>query len=94
MFVVRNGPDLSRFQAVDPDPGLKQGKPHLLAYAGVMGRQDGIDHALRALAALKQRRDDWHAILVGDGEVYLGMRELASLDPTPWSSLGGGRAMR
>ena len=55
------------FRAVDPDPGPQTGKPHLLAYAGVMGRQDGIDHALRALAALKQRRDDWHAILVGDG---------------------------
>jgi glycosyltransferase involved in cell wall biosynthesis len=81
VFVVRNGPDLSRFQAVDPDPALKQGKPHLLAYAGVMGRQDGIDHALRALAALKRRRDDWHAILVGDGEVWPEMRELArSLD--------------
>jgi glycosyltransferase involved in cell wall biosynthesis len=77
VFVVRNGPDLSRFRLADPDPGLKRGKRHLLAYAGVMGRQDGIDHALRALAALRRRRDDWHAILVGDGEVMAEMRELA-----------------
>lgn len=77
VFVVRNGPDLSRFRPVAPDPTLKRGKAHLLAYAGVMGRQDGIDHALRALAALKRRREDWHAILVGDGEVLPQMRELA-----------------
>jgi glycosyltransferase involved in cell wall biosynthesis len=81
VFVVRNGPDLTRFQAVDPDPELKRGKPHLLAYAGVMGRQDGIDHAVRALAALRKRREDWHAVLVGDGEVLPEVRELArSLD--------------
>jgi glycosyltransferase involved in cell wall biosynthesis len=81
VFVVRNGPDLTRFRAVDPDPALKRGKPHLLAYAGVMGRQDGIDHALRALAALRRRRQDWHAVLVGDGEVLAEMRDLArSLD--------------
>ena len=74
---MRNGPDLSRFHAVDPDPSLKRGKRFLLAYAGVMGRQDGIDHALGALAALRRRRDDWHAVLAGDGEVLPRMRDLA-----------------
>ncbi len=77
VFVVRNGPDLSRFHAVDPDPSLKRGKRFLLAYAGVMGRQDGIDHALGALAALRRRREDWHAVLAGDGEVLPRMRDLA-----------------
>jgi glycosyltransferase involved in cell wall biosynthesis len=76
VFVVRNGPDLSRFRAVAPDPELKRGKAHLLAYAGVMGHQDGIDHALRALAALAERRRDWHAILLGHGDVLPQMREL------------------
>ena len=77
VFVVRNGPDLSRFRGVAPDPGLKRGKRHLLAYAGVMGTHDGIDHAVRALAALKRRRQDWHAVLLGDGEVLAAMRSLA-----------------
>jgi glycosyltransferase involved in cell wall biosynthesis len=76
VFVVRNGPDLSRFRAVDADAATKRGKRHLLAYAGVMGRQDGIDHAVRALAALAARRQDWHAVLVGDGDVLPEMREL------------------
>jgi glycosyltransferase involved in cell wall biosynthesis len=77
VFVVRNGPDLSRFRPVPADPDLRRGKRHLLAYAGVMGRQDGIDQALRALAALQRRREDWHAILLGDGEVLPEMRTLA-----------------
>ena len=96
IFVVRNGPDLSRFRAVDPDLALKRGKRYLLAYAGVMGRQDGIDHALRALAALKRRREDWHATLVGDGEVQSDMRELArslglgdAVEFTGWMSSEG-----
>ena len=81
VFVVRNGPDLSRFRAVEPDPALKRGKRHLLAYAGVMGSRDGIGHLLRSLAALRRRRNDWHAILAGSGEVLPAMRELAgSLD--------------
>ena len=69
VFVVRNGPDLDRFLPVEPDPELRRGRRHLLAYVGVMGPQDGIDHALGALAALRRLRDDdWHAIFVGNGE--------------------------
>jgi glycosyltransferase involved in cell wall biosynthesis len=77
VFVVRNGPDLSRFRAVDPDPALRRGKRHLLGYAGEMGSRDGIDHAVRALAQLRRRRDDWHAIFAGDGEVLPAVRGLA-----------------
>jgi glycosyltransferase involved in cell wall biosynthesis len=78
VFVVRNGPDLDRFQPVAPDPELRRGKRHLLAYLGVMGPQDGIDHALRALAALRERReDDWHAVFIGEGEVRPEMERLA-----------------
>lgn len=78
-FVVRNGPDLERFQPVAPDPALRRGRRHLLAYLGMMGPQDGLDHALRALAALRDLRgDDWHAIFVGDGEVRPEMERLAA----------------
>jgi glycosyltransferase involved in cell wall biosynthesis len=78
VFVVRNGPDLDRFRPVPPDPELRRGRRHLLAYLGVMGPQDGIDHALMALAALRERRgDDWHAVFVGEGEVRVEMEALA-----------------
>ncbi len=74
--VVRTGPDLTRFAPSEPDPSLKRGKPFLLSYVGVMGPQDGIDEALRALAELGQLRDDWHAVFMGDGDVIGEMRAL------------------
>jgi glycosyltransferase involved in cell wall biosynthesis len=76
VFVVRNAPDLERLAPGAAEPGLKHGRPHLLAYLGVMGPQDGVDHALRALAALKERRSDWHAVFMGDGDVLSAMKRL------------------
>ena len=79
VFVVRNGPDLSRFLPVAADPALRGGRRHLLAYLGIMGPQDGIDYAVGALAALRKlRADDWRAVFVGNGEVLDQMRELAN----------------
>ena len=78
VFVVRNGPDLARFRPVDPDPALRRGRAHLIAYLGIMGPQDGIDHAVRALGWLGARRDDWHAIFIGEGDVLEDMRALAA----------------
>ena len=47
-----------------------------------MGPQDGVDHALRALAVLRAKRDDWQAIFIGDGDVLEQMRRLAAeLEP-------------
>jgi glycosyltransferase involved in cell wall biosynthesis len=43
----------------------------------MMGPQDGLDHALRALAALHEERQDWYAIFVGDGDVLPHLRELS-----------------
>jgi glycosyltransferase involved in cell wall biosynthesis len=79
VFVVRNGPDLDRFLPVAPDPGLRGGRRHLIAYLGAMGPQDGIDHALHALSALRRlRADDWRAVFIGSGEVLPEMRALAA----------------
>ena len=68
VFVVRMAPDTDRFSPGDPDPALRRGKAHLIGYVGTMGAQDGVDQAVRALAALRARRDDWHAILAGHGD--------------------------
>jgi glycosyltransferase involved in cell wall biosynthesis len=78
VFVVRNGPNLARFASGQPDQSLRRGKPHLLLYLGVMGPQDGVDHALRALALLKRRRQDWHAAIVGSGQSEPELRRLAA----------------
>jgi glycosyltransferase involved in cell wall biosynthesis len=75
-FVVRNGPRLDRFTAVEPDRGLARGRAHLLVYEGVIGATDGVDHALHALAALRDRRTDWHALFLGDGDMLPSLRAL------------------
>jgi glycosyltransferase involved in cell wall biosynthesis len=76
--VVRTGPDLTRFVPADPELSWKRGKRFLLSYAGVMGPQDGVDHALHALAELSALRRDWHAVFMGDGDVVEEMRALSS----------------
>jgi glycosyltransferase involved in cell wall biosynthesis len=77
VFVVRSAPDLERFVPAARDPVLRGDRTHLLVYLGVMGPQDGVDHALRALSCLRRRRGDWRAVFVGDGDVLPRMRELA-----------------
>jgi predicted ATP-grasp superfamily ATP-dependent carboligase/glycosyltransferase involved in cell wall biosynthesis len=78
VFVVRNGPMLERFTPLPPDPTLARGRAHLLVYVGLMGPQDGVDHALHALVHLHQRREDWHALFLGNGEMLPSLRELAA----------------
>jgi glycosyltransferase involved in cell wall biosynthesis len=79
VFVVRSAPAVERFHEVPAEPELKKGKPHLLCYLGVMGPQDGVDYALRALAALRdeQSRTDWHAVFVGAGDTFDDMVALS-----------------
>ncbi|MFB6674358.1 glycosyltransferase family 4 protein [Streptomyces sp. NPDC057684] len=79
VFVVRSAPDIERFHPVPAEPELKRGKPHLLCYLGVMGPQDGVDYALRALAKLRDElgRSDWHAVFVGAGDAFDAMVDLS-----------------
>jgi glycosyltransferase involved in cell wall biosynthesis len=78
VFVVRSAPTVERFRQVAPDESIRRGKPYLLCYLGVMGPQDGVDYALRALAKLRdeQGRSDWHAVFVGGGDTFDAMVEL------------------
>ncbi|MEC3976545.1 glycosyltransferase family 4 protein [Amycolatopsis sp. H20-H5] len=79
VFVVRSAPIIERFKQVPAEPALKGGKPHLLCYLGVMGPQDGVDYALRALASLRDDlgRTDWHAVFVGSGDAFDDMVALS-----------------
>jgi glycosyltransferase involved in cell wall biosynthesis len=90
VFVVRSGPELTRFQPVAADPALKRGRTHLISYIGEMAPQDGIDHAILALGHLRDMREDWHAVLAGDGPALGGLRELISeLRLDEWIELPG-----
>jgi glycosyltransferase involved in cell wall biosynthesis len=79
VFVVRSAPAVDRFRPVPAEPELKRGKPHLLCYLGVMGPQDGVDYALRAIAKLRDELDrtDWHAVFVGAGDTFEEMVALS-----------------
>jgi glycosyltransferase involved in cell wall biosynthesis len=72
VIVVRSAPVVERFHQLPVDESLKRGKPHLLCYLGVMGPQDGVDYALRALAKLRDElgRTDWHAVFIGSGDAF------------------------
>ncbi|WP_376768888.1 glycosyltransferase family 4 protein [Amycolatopsis acididurans] len=86
VFVVRSAPAVERFRRVPAEPELKGGKPYLLCYLGVMGPQDGVDYALRALRLLRDEvgRSDWRAVFVGAGDTFDDMvalsRELGLAD--------------
>ncbi|WP_220096790.1 glycosyltransferase [Mycolicibacterium sarraceniae] len=71
---------MSRFLQQPPDDSLRHGKRYLLAYLGVMGPQDGVDYALRALKLLRDNlaRDDFHCIFMGAGDSYDDMVALSS----------------
>jgi glycosyltransferase involved in cell wall biosynthesis len=77
--VVRSAPDLSRFILQPSDDSLRHGKRYLLAYLGVMGPQDGIDYALRAVKRLRDDfgRDDVYCIFMGAGDAYDAMVALS-----------------
>jgi glycosyltransferase involved in cell wall biosynthesis len=70
--VVRTGPDANKLRRVDPDPALRRGRKHLVAYIGVMGPQDGVDLVLRTADVLVHRmhRDDIAFTLIGSGDSF------------------------
>ncbi len=79
VFVVRSGPSLERMKKMEPVPALRCGKRFLVGYVGVMGRQEGIDYLLRAVAHLvhELKRTDAHFALVGGGTSLEEMKTLA-----------------
>jgi glycosyltransferase involved in cell wall biosynthesis len=92
VFVVRNGPDLSRYLQTPPEPTLKRGKRYMLAYRGVMGAQDGVEYALYALKELIQRhgRRDVLLTLIGDGDQLPRLRALTQvLELEPYTHFTG-----
>jgi glycosyltransferase involved in cell wall biosynthesis len=77
VFVVRSGPSPERFRVYEPDPSWTRGRKHLIAYLGEIGYQDGVDGMVRALAELRTRRDDFHAVFIGGGTFREEVMELA-----------------
>ncbi len=68
--VVRTGPDSDQLRPGPPDPRLRRGRPHLVAYLGTMGPQDGVDLAVRAADHIVHvcGRRDISFTLMGSGD--------------------------
>jgi glycosyltransferase involved in cell wall biosynthesis len=67
--VVMSGPRRDSMRAGAPQEDLKQGREHLLVYLGIMGPQDGVEHAVEAVAELVHRHGlDVHCAFLGFGE--------------------------
>jgi glycosyltransferase involved in cell wall biosynthesis len=79
VFIVRSGADLSRVRLLPSRPELRRGRKYLVGYVGVIGKQEGLDLLLQAIAHLRTelRRDDVHFIIVGGGTELAALRELA-----------------
>lgn len=77
VFVVRNGPDLSKFKLTAPNEALKHGKTYLVGYVGNMSTQEGLDILIEVAVNLKnQGRHDVHFTCVGGGPGLPSLREL------------------
>ncbi|MGH3517697.1 MAG: glycosyltransferase family 4 protein [Haloechinothrix sp.] len=78
--VVRTGPDPNRMRRGEPEVELRRGYDHLLVYLGVMGPQDGVDLALRAMHHIVhvRGRTDVALTLIGDGDAGPDLRGLAA----------------
>lgn len=77
VFVVRNGPDLEKFNPVPAQPKLKYGKPYLVGYVGTMSVQEGLDILIDVASEVKRRKPGYvHFTCVGGGP---GLPELRRL---------------
>jgi glycosyltransferase involved in cell wall biosynthesis len=68
-FVVRTGPNLQRVHRVPPDEKWKAGHKFMVAYVGVIAKQEGLDLLLESVTYLRRQRNrkDIHFVIVGGG---------------------------
>ncbi|WP_180277369.1 glycosyltransferase family 4 protein [Nostoc sp. 'Peltigera malacea cyanobiont' DB3992] len=79
VFVVRSGPDLSRFQPVPPNSVYRRGRKYLVGYVGVMGEPEGIDYLLQSVRYIvyEKKRQDIQFMLIGSGPMFEKLQALS-----------------
>ncbi len=90
--IVGNGPRLSRTLRHPRNPDLRRGYPQLCCLVGMMGPQDSVDLALRAIghAVHTLGRTDCAFTFVGDGDAVPDAERLVEeLDLGRWVSFAG-----
>jgi glycosyltransferase involved in cell wall biosynthesis len=72
VYIVRSGPNLARVRSMLVDPCWKNGRPYLVAYVGVIGKQEGLDlllESIRHIHCVRGRNDIQFAIVGGGPEL-------------------------
>jgi glycosyltransferase involved in cell wall biosynthesis len=90
--VVRTGPDLASLRRSTPEPTFTRTKPHMAAYLGVMGPQDGVELVLEMADVVVHRlgRHDIGFTLIGSGDRYDELVALSQrLDLTDYVTFTG-----
>lgn len=79
VFVVRNGPDLSKVIFMDPNEKLKEKSDYLVAYLGVIGNQEGIDILLKTIHHIVYNKDikNIRFMIIGTGPDWNNMVRLS-----------------
>ncbi len=79
VFVVRSGPDLSKFQPQPPRDEFKKGRRFLVGYMGVMGEPEGIDLLLESIRYIVfgKKRHDIQFVLIGSGPLWEELNQMA-----------------
>ncbi|WP_412538942.1 glycosyltransferase family 4 protein [Longispora sp. K20-0274] len=90
--VVGNGPTIEQTRPRPARPELRNGRRYLCVWQGVMGPQDRVDLAVRAVHRLVriEGRTDCQFAFVGDGDARPGAQRLAAtLGVEDWVSFPG-----
>ncbi len=97
--VVRNGPDPSDFQNVEPNSTISELAETVVGYLGNMNPQDGVDRIVTVADLLvnKRGRDDIAFVMVGSGDSFehlkaqrdaLGLQDrIVMTGRIPWSDV-------
>jgi glycosyltransferase involved in cell wall biosynthesis len=78
IFIVRSGPDHHVLSPCPPEEALKQGRPYMVSYLGVLNPQDGIDLFIQTahhIVYTLQRRDI-QFVIMGSGDAEEDLHKL------------------
>jgi glycosyltransferase involved in cell wall biosynthesis len=89
IFVVRNGPNLSRIRVGKPNQKLRDGFKYLVGYVGIIAQQEGIENLLHVIDYIVnvKKRNDIKFIIVGRGphlEAVIKMSQDLKLEKYAW----------
>lgn len=79
IFIVRSGPNHNVLRPDTPDPEVKNGRPFLVGYLGVLNPQDGVDTFVRVadVLARERSRKDIQFVIMGSGDALAGLQAMS-----------------